>query len=307
MIRRMLHHRSTTPAPEDQASVGKSRATLAALRNPKPWTRGSALDIAVRIGPFVERAQTRPGDDHGTDMIAVTLVHPDTPRAGASLHGRQLGYTNRDWLRCETTAILGTWDPAYTPLTHAAAGLPLPDDIGMDPAHYALYIEARKRDDTLDGYTLLRLGPYTQTRHAQQDYDRLALEGRETTLVPGYRVSGRFGPLNVSDHELFTDPHDADAPALLDAAVASRSALGLDERRRGSRDRMSQPLGTHEHGAAPGRCGTDETDIAILRTRTCHRCANVATTACRICQRPLCATCTADHHHEGYGSPSTDD
>ncbi|MES9592300.1 hypothetical protein ABWK57_26140 [Streptomyces sp. NPDC094045] len=44
---------------------------------------------------------------------------------------------------------------------------------GMEPANYAIYIEARKRDDTLDGHTLLRLGPYAQTRHAQQDYDRL--------------------------------------------------------------------------------------------------------------------------------------
>ncbi|MFJ2379136.1 hypothetical protein ACIOZL_41600 [Streptomyces sp. NPDC087769] len=44
-------------------------------------------------------------------------------------------------------------------LTHAAANLPLPDDVGMEPARYALYIEARRRDDSLDGYTLLRLGP----------------------------------------------------------------------------------------------------------------------------------------------------
>ncbi|MFF3558299.1 hypothetical protein ACFYXL_33350 [Streptomyces tsukubensis] len=107
-------------------------------------------------------------------------------------------------------------------LTHAAADLPLPDDIGMDPAHYALYIEARKRDDSLHGFTLLRLGPYTQTRHAQQDHDRLtaALNGRETTLVPGHRVSARYGPFDVSNHQLFTDPHDAEAVALLAAALA---------------------------------------------------------------------------------------
>ncbi|MEU5443646.1 hypothetical protein [Streptomyces griseofuscus] len=101
-------------------------------------------------------------------------------------------------------------------LTHAATGLPLPDDVGMAPAHYALYIEARKRDGSLDGYTLLRLGPYTQTRHAQQDYDRLtaALDGRETTLAPGFRVSVRFGPFDLSDHKLFADPYEADAVAL---------------------------------------------------------------------------------------------
>ncbi|MGW0669759.1 hypothetical protein [Streptomyces sp. NPDC002746] len=95
----------------------------------------------------------------------------------------------------------------------------------MEPAHYALFIEARKRDDILDGYTLLRLGPYTQTRHAQQDGDRLtaALDGRETILTPGYRITTRFGPFNVSDHQLFTDPYEADAVLLLDAAVASVS------------------------------------------------------------------------------------
>ncbi|GHI33199.1 hypothetical protein [Streptomyces daghestanicus] len=180
----------------------------------------------MRVGPFVERAHPRPGDDHGTEMIAVALVHPDTGDAAAYLHGRQLGYDGRGWLRCATTAILGTWQPAYAMLTHAAAGLPLPNDVGMAPAHYALYIEARKRDDSLDGFTLLRVGPYTQTRHAQQDYDRLttALDGRETTLVPGHRVAARFGPFDVSDHHLFADPYEADAAALLDAAVAGVSA-----------------------------------------------------------------------------------
>ncbi|MFF2721276.1 hypothetical protein [Streptomyces sp. NPDC058011] len=93
----------------------------------------------------------------------------------------------------------------------------------MAPAHYALYIEARKSDGSHDGHTLLRLGSYTQTRHAQQDGDRLtaALDGRETTIAPGYRITMRFGPLNVSDHELFTDPHETDIVALLNAAVAN--------------------------------------------------------------------------------------
>ncbi|MBZ6093433.1 hypothetical protein KVH02_34795 [Streptomyces olivaceus] len=213
-------------SPEDQAVVDQLRATLTALRNPEPWTPGSAQDIAVRVGPFIERAHPRPGDDHSPDLIAVALVHPGTPHAGAYLHGRQLGYTERGWLRCNTSAILGFWQPGYAMLTHATAGLPLPDDIGMDPAHYALYIEARKRDDSLDGYTLLRVGPYTQTRHAQLDYDRLtaALDGRETTLVPGHRVSVRYAPFDVSDHQLFADPYEADAVAFLDAAVAEVSA-----------------------------------------------------------------------------------
>ncbi|WP_432092025.1 hypothetical protein [Streptomyces sp. NRRL F-5630] len=232
MKRPLFRRCGTAPGaltPEDQAVGDQFRTMLTALRNPEPWTpgTGSARDIAVRVGPFIERAQTRPGDDHGPEMIAVALVHPDTPYAGAYLHvRRQLGYTERDWLRCPTSAILGFWQPGYATLTHAANGLPLPDDVGMEPAHYALYVEARKRDDSLDGYTLLRLGPYTQTRYAQQDYDRLtaALDGRETTLAPGFRVSARCGPFNVSDHQLFTDPHDADAVALLDTAVAGVSA-----------------------------------------------------------------------------------
>ncbi|MEU2800914.1 hypothetical protein [Streptomyces sp. NPDC007117] len=213
-------------SPEDQAVVDQFRAMLTAVRNPQPWTPGTAQDIAVRVGPFVERAHTRPGDDHGPDLIAVTLVHPVTPHAAAYLHGRQIGYTERGWLRCPTNAILGFWQPGYTMLTHANAGLTLPDDVGMEPAHYALYIEARKRDGSLEGYTLLRLGPYTQTRHAQQDYDRItaALDGRETPLVSGHRVSGRFGPFDVSDHQLFADPYEADAVALLDAAIARVSA-----------------------------------------------------------------------------------
>jgi hypothetical protein len=232
MKRRLFRRCGHAPGPlnpEDQAAVDEFRAHLAAvaaLRSPQPWTPGHSQDIAVRVGPFIERAHTRPGDDHGPEMIAVALVHPDTPHAAAYLHGRQLGYTDRGWLRCETTAILGLWQPGYAMLTHAAAGLPLPADIGMDPAHYALYIEARKRDDSRDGYTLLRLGPYTQTRHARQDHDRItaALDGRETTLVPGHRVSARYAPFDVSDHHLFADPYEADAVALLDAAVAGASA-----------------------------------------------------------------------------------
>lgn len=229
MKRPSFRRRRTAPgvlSPQDQAVIDQFRMTLTAMRNPQPWTPGGAQDVAVRVGPFVERAHTRPGDDHGPDLIAVALVHPDTPHAAAYLHGRQLRYTERGWLRCETTAILGVWQPGYAMLTHAAASLPLPDDVGMDLAHYALYIEARKRDDSHDGHTLLRLGPYTQTRHAQQDYDRLtaALDERETTLVPGYRVGARFGPFDVSDHKLFTDPYEADAVALLDAAGAGVTA-----------------------------------------------------------------------------------
>ncbi|WP_030594030.1 hypothetical protein [Streptomyces anulatus] len=206
--------------PQDQAALDTFRANLAAIaavRDPEPWTPGRYQALAVRVGPFIERARTRPGDDHGPDLIAVSLENSGGPYAPYGARYRKLG-----WLRCETTKILGVWNSAYTPLTHAAAGLDLPDDIGMEPAHYALYIEARRRDGSLDGHTLLRLGPYTQTRHAQQDGDRLtaALDGRETTLAPGFRVTMRFGPFNVSDHQLFTDPYETDVVALLNAAVA---------------------------------------------------------------------------------------
>ncbi|MFK0120802.1 hypothetical protein [Streptomyces sp. NPDC090994] len=228
-MKRLLRRCGHVPvalSPEDQAVADQIRATLTALRSPQPWAPGGAQDIAVSIGPFFERAHTRPGGDDGPDLIAVALVHPDTPHAGAHLHGRRLGYTERGWLRCQTTTTLGLWQPGYAMLTHAAANLPLPDDVGMDPAHYALYTEARRRDDSLDGYTLLRHGPYTQTRHAQQDHDRIttALDGRETTLVHEHRVSVRYAPFDVSDHHLFADPYEADAVALLDAAVAGVSA-----------------------------------------------------------------------------------
>ncbi|MFE4019291.1 hypothetical protein ACFXPZ_18040 [Streptomyces sp. NPDC059101] len=35
---------------------------------------------------------------HNPDLIAVALIHPDTPHAAAYLHGRQLGYTERGWM-----------------------------------------------------------------------------------------------------------------------------------------------------------------------------------------------------------------
>lgn len=66
--------------PEDQATVDAFRSMLAALRTTEPWTPDRCQDVAVEVGPFIERAHPRPGDDHGTDQIAVALVHPDTPR-----------------------------------------------------------------------------------------------------------------------------------------------------------------------------------------------------------------------------------
>ncbi|MFJ4008077.1 hypothetical protein ACIPWL_32185 [Streptomyces sp. NPDC090023] len=226
MIRRFRRcgHAPGAISPEDQAVVDQFRAMLAAVRNPEPWTPGLALDVAVRVGPFVERAHPRPGDDHGTEMIAVALVHPDTGDAAAYLHGRQLGYDGRGWLRCATTAILGTWQPAYAMLTHAAANLPLPDDVGMAPAHYGVHVEARRADGT--GRTLLRLGPYFQTWVASHDADRLNTElaGRAATVLPGYTVTAKDALFDVSDHESYTDPYVTDVTALLADALAGASA-----------------------------------------------------------------------------------
>lgn len=211
-------------SPEDRAVVDQFRAMLTAVRNPEPWTPGLAVDAAVRVGPFIERAHPRPGDDHGIDQIAVALVHPDTGHAAAYLHGHQLGYTGKGWLRCETTAILGTWQPAYAMLTHAAANQPLPDDVGMAPAHYGVHVEARRTDGS--GHTLLRLGPYFQTWVASHDADRLNAElaGRAATVVPGFTVTAKDALFDVSDHESYTDPYVTDVTALLADALAGASA-----------------------------------------------------------------------------------
>ncbi|MCX4970787.1 hypothetical protein OHA98_39795 [Streptomyces sp. NBC_00654] len=103
----LRQHPGTALTSEDLAVVHAFRSMLAALHTPQPWGSGCAQDIAVRIGPFVERARPRPGDDHGPDLIAIALQHPDSPHAMAYLHGHQLGYTNKGWLRCKTATTLG--------------------------------------------------------------------------------------------------------------------------------------------------------------------------------------------------------
>ncbi|MFE3770870.1 hypothetical protein [Streptomyces sp. NPDC059122] len=64
---RRCNHAPGALSPEDQAVVDQFRTMLTALRYPQPWTPGGAQDIAVRVGPFIERAHTRPGDDRGPD------------------------------------------------------------------------------------------------------------------------------------------------------------------------------------------------------------------------------------------------
>lgn len=107
-------------------------------------------------------------------------------------------------------------------LTHAAEGLPLPDDVGMATAHYGVRVEARRSDNT--GYTLLRLGPYTQTWLASRDADRLNTElaGKAATVVPGFTLVATAAPFDVSDHESYVDPYATDAAVLLAAAIARK-------------------------------------------------------------------------------------
>ncbi|MFJ7063248.1 hypothetical protein ACIQVA_37260 [Streptomyces microflavus] len=197
-----------TISPEDQVVIDAFRSMLAALRTPEPWTPGSTHPIAVRVGTAVERARPRPGDSDGPDVIAIALEHPDGPHTPYGAAYRRLG-----WLRCDTAAILGIWNPAYAPLTHAASGLDLPATIGMDPAHYAVHVQAQTPDAVR---TLLRLGPYTQTGHATRDAERLTalLDARQLTAAPGARLSAATTPL-CADHHQYTDPAGADIDALL--------------------------------------------------------------------------------------------
>ncbi|WP_051809685.1 hypothetical protein [Streptomyces sp. NRRL S-378] len=105
-------------------------------------------------------------------------------------------------------------------LTHAAANLCLPDDVGMGRARYGVHVEARRADGT--GYTLLRLGPYAQSWLASRDSDRLNTElaGRAALAIPGFTVTAKDAAFDVSDHDSYTDPYGADVTALLAAALA---------------------------------------------------------------------------------------
>lgn len=69
---------ATRPAPS-ASRTGRRRPVPRAARRPaRPaaLAPGQSQDLAVRVSPFVERAHPRPGDDHGPDIIAVTLQHP---------------------------------------------------------------------------------------------------------------------------------------------------------------------------------------------------------------------------------------
>ncbi|MFF3015525.1 hypothetical protein [Streptomyces sp. NPDC057939] len=218
LFRRCATARDTVLAPEDQAVVDAFRAMVAALRTPEPWTPGCCEDVAVRVGAHIERAHIRPGDDRGPDVIAVALVHPNTP------HTPYDRWYNTGWLRCATATILGRWQPAYTALSHAAAGLDLPDDVGMSPAHYSVDVHAREPEGS--SFTLLRLGPYSQTRIASRDADRLntELQDRAATLLPGFTVTATSAPFDFDDRENYIDPYRTDVTVLLAAAVVRANA-----------------------------------------------------------------------------------
>ncbi|WP_405691080.1 hypothetical protein [Streptomyces sp. NBC_00057] len=64
----------------------------------------------------------------------------------------------------------------------------------MTPANYGVHVEARRCNGT--GHTLLRLGPYTQVRHADSDATRLnaQMEEKADTVVPGFTVRAVSAP-----------------------------------------------------------------------------------------------------------------
>lgn len=204
---RRCGHKPGTLSPEDQAVVDAFRAMRAARKNPQSWTPGNNQYIALQIGPFVERAHPRPGDDHGPDIIAVALVHPDDPHVR---YGDR--YTRKGWLRCETSTILGTWDPAYWMLTHAAAGLDLPTEVGMPPAHYAVHVAQRPAEL---GQLLLRIGPYTQCHHAERDAERLNAQLQNAAS----EAVAQAVPFDISDHAAYHDPYVEDTDALLATTI----------------------------------------------------------------------------------------
>lgn len=99
----------------------------------------------------------------------------------------------------------------------------------MAPAHYSVDVEARQPGGT--SFTLLRLGPYTQTGLASRDADRLTaeLEGKAATVVPGFTVTATSAPFDFDDCENYSDPYDNDAVAVLATAIARHSLpLGTD-------------------------------------------------------------------------------
>ncbi|MDX3128401.1 hypothetical protein PV367_00945 [Streptomyces europaeiscabiei] len=158
--------------------------------------------------------------------------------------------TSKGWLRCETAAILGVWQPPTRCSPTPRRGLDLPTDVGMDPARYGVHVEARRSDGTR--YTLFRLGPYTQTWLVGHDADRLnsELAGKAATVVPGFTAVAKNAPFDVSDHESYDDPYKTDATVLL--APPSPGGCRRDQCPVQDRGRRSWRSSTHAlRSAAP--------------------------------------------------------
>ncbi|WP_231905807.1 hypothetical protein [Streptomyces davaonensis] len=136
-------------------------------------------------------------------------------------HGESI---RRDRLEAVTALACAASDHRRALWMRGDAVLKNTDDVGMKPAHYAVHVEARRKDNT--GRILLRLGPYTQTWLASRDAERLntLLEGRATTVMPGYTVTAKDTAFHVSDHASYSDPHEADACELLAALLKDVSA-----------------------------------------------------------------------------------
>lgn len=109
--------------PGDQAVVDAFRTLLATRKQPGPWQPGD--DVAIEIGGHVARARTAPSRQ--PDTVGLVVVDP---ASGTPLIG---GIT------ADRTRILGTWSTVYAPLTHAAAGKPMPDP-ATNPAAFQLTV-----------------------------------------------------------------------------------------------------------------------------------------------------------------------
>lgn len=97
--------------------------------------------------------------------------------------------------------------------------------------------------------------------------------------------------------------------AMRNEGAWSWTALGPGGRdlRIGSQHPMAVLLGAEMLLAESIRSGAVGSDVDVVPARPCQRCATATETTCRICRAPFCAPCFTDHHHEGYGTPLTDD
>ncbi|MET9438105.1 hypothetical protein [Streptomyces sp. NPDC006551] len=91
--RRHLTTYSLVP-PDSAGRTHSIRARLRRQCDGRPYTEGpiDGAELAQELG-----GQWNYLTSCGPDATA--LVHADTPHAAAYLHGRQLGYTDRGWLR----------------------------------------------------------------------------------------------------------------------------------------------------------------------------------------------------------------